>query len=94
MQQCGEVIYCCSPAVFIHKMLNLAVQARCVRIREYLSKCVRPINMGLCVSKEYDSIWKHFVVVSDITAITAKSHLSIKKTKTHREMKESQHLKD
>lgn len=50
--------------------------------------------MGLCVSEEYDSIWKHFVVVSDVAAATAKSHLSIKKTKTHREMKESPHLKD
>lgn len=80
--------------VFVHKMLNLAVQAVYVRIREYFSKCVRPINVGLCVSEECDSIWKHFVVVSDVTAATAKSHLSIKKTKTHREMKESPHLKD
>ena len=85
LPQCGQIIYCCCPSVFFCKILNLALQAGYVRIHECLSRCERPINMGLYASKEYDSIWKYFVVVSDITAAVANSRLSIKRTKNTQE---------
>lgn len=56
MQQCGQIIYRCCPSVFLCEILNLAMQTKYVRIQEYLSECVRPINMGLCARKEYDSV--------------------------------------
>lgn len=56
MQQCGQIIYCCCPSVFLCKILNLAMQARYARIHEFLSRCVRLINMDLYPRKDHDSI--------------------------------------
>lgn len=56
MQECGHVIYCCCPSAFLYEILNVSMQARYVRIHGYLSRCVRPITMGLYTSKEYGSI--------------------------------------
>lgn len=85
MQQRGQIIYFCCPSVFLRKILNLTTQARYGRIHEYLPRCVRPINIGLDARKECDSICKYFVVVSDITAAMANSHLSNKKAKNTQE---------
>lgn len=63
-------------------MLNLTMQARYLRFHNLLKR-VKSISKGFFAGKEYNSVRKHFVVFSDITATMEKSHLSIKKRNTY-----------
>lgn len=82
LQHCGKFIYCWWPSVLLCKMLNLTMQARYLRFHNLLKR-VKSISKGFFAGKEYNSVRKHFVVFSDITATMEKSHLSIKKRNTY-----------
>lgn len=87
MQQGEQIIYCCGPCVFALQDPKPHSTARTVKICEYL-RCVGPVNMGISESKEYNSILKYFVVVSDITAAMANSHCLLKREKNQTPEKE------